>query len=58
MNTNDEAYVWDYPSIKRQVLEPGGIADYTIEKQTWPLTDPEGLKAKFKEMAKLGREAK
>ena len=58
MNTNDEAYVWDYPSIKKQVLEPREIADYTVEKQTWPLTDPEGLKAKFEEMAKLGREAK
>ncbi len=58
MNNNDEAYVWDYPSIKNQVLDPKGIASYTIEKQTWPLTDPEGLKAKFAEMAELGKEAK
>jgi benzoyl-CoA reductase/2-hydroxyglutaryl-CoA dehydratase subunit BcrC/BadD/HgdB len=58
MNKNDEAYVWDLPSIKRNVLEPNGIASYTIEGQTWPLTDPEGLKAKFAEMAKLGKEAK
>ena len=58
MNNNDEAYVWDYPSIKKQVLDPKGIASYTIEKQTWPLTDPEGLKAKFAEMAELGKEAK
>ena len=58
MNKNDEAYVWDLPSIKRNVLEPNGIASYTIEGQTWPLMDPDGLKAKFAEMAKLGKEAK
>ena len=58
MNTNDEAYVWDYPSIKKQVLDPKGIASYTVEKQTWPLADREGLKTRFEEMAKLGKEAK
>ena len=58
MNNNDEAYVWDYPSIKKQVLDPKGIASYTIEKQTWPLADPNGLKAQFKYMAELGKEAK
>ena len=57
MNNNDEAYVWDYPSIKKNVLDPRGIASATVEKQTWPLKDPEALKAQFAEMAALGKEA-
>ena len=56
MNNNDEAYVWDYPSIKKQILDVRGIASATVEKQTWPLTDKEGLKAQFAEMAKMGKE--
>lgn len=57
MNNNDESYVWDYPSIKTQVLEPRGIPSVTVQKQTWPLTDPEELGAQFRELAALAKEA-
>ncbi|MBR4443823.1 MAG: 2-hydroxyacyl-CoA dehydratase [Clostridia bacterium] len=57
MNNNDEAYVWDYPSIRKAVLEPRGIPSYTVQKQTWPLTDPEGLAAQFRELAAMVKEA-
>ena len=58
MNNNDEAYVWDYPSIRRDVLEPRGIPSYTVQKQTWPLTEPETLAAQFRELAAMVKEAK
>ena len=58
MNNNDEAYVWDYPSIRKNVLEPRGIPSYTVQKQTWPLTEPEALAAQFRELAAMGKEAK
>ena len=51
MNNNDEAYVWDYPSIRRGVLEPRGIPSYTVQKQTWPLTEPETLSQQFRDFA-------
>ena len=57
MNNNDEAYVWDYPSIRRAVLEPRGIPSYTVQKQTWPLTEPETLAAQFRELAAMVKEA-
>ena len=57
MNNNDEAYVWDYPSIRKAVLEPRGIPSYTVQKQTWPLTEPEGLAAQFRELAAMVKEA-
>lgn len=57
MNNNDEAYVWDYPSIRTQVLAPRGIPSATVQKQTWPLTDPEGLKAQFAALAAEAKEA-
>ena len=57
MNNNDEAYVWDYPSIKKKVLDPKGLPSATVEKQAWPLADPDGLKLKFEEMAKAGKGA-
>ena len=58
MNNNDEAYVWDYPSIRKNVLEPRGIPSYTVQKQTWPLTEPEALAAQFRELAAMAKEAK
>jgi len=58
MNNNDEAYVWDLPSVKKNILDPKGIPFATVEKQTWPLKDREALKAQFAEMAKAGKEAK
>lgn len=58
MNNNDEAYVWDYPSIRKNVLEPRGIPSYTVQKQTWPLTEPEVLAAQFRELAAMAKEAK
>ena len=51
MNNNDEAYVWDYPSIRKNVLEPRGIPSCTVQKQTWPLTEPEALAAQFRDFA-------
>ena len=58
MNNNDEAYVWDYPSIRKNVLEPRDIPSYTVQKQTWPLTEPEALSAQFRELAAMAKEAK
>ena len=58
MNNNDEAYVWDYPSIKKNILDPKGIPSATVEKQSWPLKDPEDLKKQFENMAALGKEAR
>ena len=52
MNNNDESYVWDYPSIRTKVLEPRGIPSATVQKQTWPLTEPEALRAQFSALAK------
>ena len=57
MNNNDEAYVWDYPSIRKNVLEPRGIPSWTVQKQTWPLTEPEALAAQFREFAAAVKEA-
>ncbi len=57
MNNNDEAYVWDYPSIRKNVLIPRGIPSYTVQKQTWPLTNPEELAAQFRELAAMVKEA-
>ena len=57
MNNNDEAYVWDYPSIRRDVLEPRGIPSDTVQKQTWPLTEPETLAAQFRSFAEAIKEA-
>lgn len=57
MNNNDEAYVWDYPSIRKNVLEPRGIPSVTVQKQTWPLTEPETLAAQMRELAAMGKEA-
>ena len=57
MNNNDESYVWDYPSIRAKVLEPRGIPSATVQKQTWPLTDVEGLKAQFAALAAEAKEA-
>ena len=51
MNNNDEAYVWDYPSIRKNVLIPRGIPSATVQKQTWPLTEPEALAAQFRDFA-------
>ena len=58
MNNNDEAFVWDYVSIKKKILDPKGIPSATVEKQAWPLRDAEGLKKQFEDMAKLGKEAR
>ena len=57
MNNNDEAYVWDYPSIRKNVLEPRGIPSDTVQKQTWPLTEPEALAAQFRAFAAVIKEA-
>ncbi len=57
MNNNDEAYVWDYPSIRKNVLEPRGIPSETVQKQTWPLTEPEALAAQFRGLAAMVKEA-
>ena len=57
MNNNDEAYVWDYPSISKEVLQPRCIPSYTVQKQTWPLTEPETLTAQFAELAGMVKEA-
>jgi len=57
MNNNDEAYVWDYPSIRKSVLEPRGIPSDTVQKQTWPLTEPEALANQFRELAATVKEA-
>ena len=56
MNNNDEAYVWDYPSIRKAILEPRGIPSYTVQKQTWPLTEPETLAGQFRELAAMVKE--
>ena len=56
MNNNDEAYVWDYPSIRRCVLEPRSIPSATVQKQTWPLTEPEALAAQFRDFAATVKE--
>ncbi len=58
MNNNDEAYVWDYPSLRSAVLEPAGIPSLTVQKQTWPLTEPEELSARFRELAEQAREVR
>ncbi len=58
MNNNDEAYVWDYPSIRKNVLLPRGIPSITVQKQTWPLTEPEALASQFRELAEMGKEAR
>lgn len=52
MIVNDEAFVWDLPSVKKEVLDPKGIKAFNIEKQTWPLTDKEGMAKTFADMAK------
>ena len=57
MNNNDESYVWDYPSIRKSVLEPRGIPSDTVQKQTWPLTEPEALAARFRGLAAMVKEA-
>ncbi|MBE6998325.1 MAG: 2-hydroxyacyl-CoA dehydratase [Ruminococcaceae bacterium] len=57
MNNNDESYVWDYPSIRKKVLEVRGIPSATVQKQTWPLTEPEALAAQFREFAATVKEA-
>ncbi len=57
MNNNDEAYVWDYPSIRKGVLESRGIPACTVQKQTWPLTEPEELAAQFRALAAAVKEA-
>ncbi len=57
MNNNDEAFVWDYVSINKKILQPKGIPSATVEKQAWPLKDAEGLKKQFEDMAALGKEA-
>ena len=57
MNNNDEAYVWDYPSIRKTVLEPRGIPSATVQKQTWPLTEPEALAAELRAFAAAVKEA-
>ena len=57
MNNNDEAYVWDYPSIRKNVLEPRGIPSATVQKQTWPLTEPEALAAELRAFAAAVKEA-
>ena len=57
MNNNDEAYVWDYPSIRKNVLEPRGIPSDTVQKQTWPLTEPEALAGQFRAFAAAIKEA-
>ena len=57
MNNNDEAYVWDYPSIRKNVLEPRGIPSYTVQKQTWPLTEPEALAEELRGFAAAVKEA-
>ena len=57
MNNNDESYVWDYPSIRKKVLDVRGIPSATVQKQTWPLTEPEALAAQFREFAATVKEA-
>ena len=57
MNNNDESYVWDYPSIRKNILEPHGIPSDTVQKQTWPLTEPEALAAQFRSLAATVKEA-
>ncbi len=57
MNNNDESYVWDYPSIRREILDVRGIPSCTVQKQTWPLTEPEELTARFRELADMVKEA-
>ena len=57
MNNNDEAYVWDYPSVRKTVLEPRGIPSATVQKQTWPLTEPEALAAELRAFAAAVKEA-
>ena len=52
MNNNDEAYVWDLPTLKTKVLEPRGIPAATVQKQGWPLVEPEALRAQFLALAK------
>lgn len=58
MNNNDEAYVWDYPSVKSELLEPRGIPDIVVQKQSWPLSEPEALRAQFEALAQQVRGAK
>lgn len=58
MNTNDEAYVWDLPSLKTQVLEPAGVPELTVQKQKWPLEDRESLAAQLAGLARAVREGK
>jgi len=54
MNNNDEAYVWDLPSIQRAVPH---IPCCTVEKQTWPLTEPDRLARQFRDFACTVKEA-
>ena len=58
MNNNDEAYVWDYPSVKSELLEKRGIPDTVVKKQNWPLIEPEMLRAQFAALAGQVRGAK
>ena len=53
MNNNDEAFVWDLPSVKKEVLDPKNIPAVNIEKQNWPLIDKDGVAAKFADMSKM-----
>ncbi len=57
MNNNDESYVWDFPSIRKNILEVRGIPSETVQKQTWPLTEPEALAARFRALAAMVKEA-
>ena len=51
MNVNDEAYVWDQPSLTAQVLDPRAIARTVVQKQTWPLSNVSELKAQLAALA-------
>lgn len=51
MNVNDEAYVWDQPSLTKQVLDARGIAHTVVQKQTWPLSNVSELKAQLATLA-------
>ena len=57
MNVNDEAYVWDYPTLKNEVLDKRGIPSDTVQKQTWPLNNVEALKEQLRSLAAAGKEA-
>ena len=58
MNNNDEAYVWDYPSVKAELLEKRGIPDIVVQKQSWPLMEPQALRTQLEALAQRAKEAK